>query len=342
MGPLGMFAAEQAISGGMGMMLSSINDSRQVRQQRRLQDLQIEGQQRMTDYNMRKQLEMWKATSYPAQLEMMKKAGINPALMYGQGGGGGTTVGSATGNVTGGQAPAGGREIQDMMGMGMQLQLMNAQKRVLETQAEKNEAEALKTKGVDTQESVQRMEESKTRIDALLQGIDNAKQQNTIQKLEITLKNMENFERQASQEDRLDYIEYQTKIAAKQLKLLTNEGTISDATMNDKIKIVAHNAINAALQNINLQATTRKTEQEISNIAQNIMMNWDYLHNDNQRLEIQKQLKDWETDPNREAIRQALQIIPSIMGQLPQTTRTSTGSTREGNTTTTRTTTQRY
>ena len=84
----------------LGMALSGFNDRRQYNQQERLQNLQIAGNKETTDYNMSKQLEMWRNTSYSAQMEQMKKAGINPGLMYGMGGGGGQSVGSSSGYVS--------------------------------------------------------------------------------------------------------------------------------------------------------------------------------------------------------------------------------------------------
>lgn len=324
---LGEQAASAGIGAGMGILLGEYNDHRQLRQQQKLQELQIEGQKRMTDYTYAKQLQMWHDTNYEAQMEHIKNAGLNPGLMYGMGGGGGTTTGSGSGSVAGANAPTGGREIQDLTGMGMQMQMMQAQKELLQSQTEKNEAEAAKIKGVDTQEGVQRMEESKTRIDALLQGIDNAKQQNTIQKLEITLKNMENYEKQASQEDRLDYIEYQTKIAAKQLKLITNEGQISDATMADKIKIVGQEAIGSVLRNILTGETTKKTiadtdvaRQRVKEIANGIMRDWDKMSFSERETRVKEALKDWTTDPNREALNQAMNSLQSIMHTLKKGT----------------------
>ena len=44
--------------------------------------------------------EMWEKTNYPAQIEQMKKAGLSPALMYGQAGAGGGTVSGAQGQGT--------------------------------------------------------------------------------------------------------------------------------------------------------------------------------------------------------------------------------------------------
>ena len=44
--------------------------------------------------------EMWEKTNYAAQIEQMKKAGLSPALMYGQAGAGGGTVSGAQGQGT--------------------------------------------------------------------------------------------------------------------------------------------------------------------------------------------------------------------------------------------------
>ena len=51
------------------------------------------------------QLEMWEKTNYPAQVAQMRKAGLNPALMYGQAGAGGQL---------GGTAPSGGEGASGM------------------------------------------------------------------------------------------------------------------------------------------------------------------------------------------------------------------------------------
>ena len=52
----------------MGLLLEGHNDRRQLRQQEKLQNLEIKGSKELTDYNAAKQLEMWKATNYPAQV----------------------------------------------------------------------------------------------------------------------------------------------------------------------------------------------------------------------------------------------------------------------------------
>lgn len=95
----------------------------------------------MTDYQYAKQLQMWKDTNYNAQKEQLKMAGLNPGLIYGMSGGGATTTGSGSGSVTGANAPTGGREVQDIIGMGIQSALLKAQKENIEANTAKTKAE---------------------------------------------------------------------------------------------------------------------------------------------------------------------------------------------------------
>lgn len=98
----------------------------------KLADRQQERNKELTDYNMEKQKEMWEYTSYPNQKEQMKEAGLNPALMYGMGGGGGQ---SSNVSAASGGAPSMADTSSDSQGVvgmgiksGMEMQLMKAQK----------------------------------------------------------------------------------------------------------------------------------------------------------------------------------------------------------------------
>ena len=138
--PLGMMAAS-ATDAILGLALQGQQDRRQLRQQEKLQQLEMAGQRQMTDYNMMKQMEMWRNTNYTAQMEQLRKAGLNPGLIYGMGGGGGQTTNIEAGKVTGANAPTGGNEIASMIGMGLTRELQKAQIENIKAQTEKTRTE---------------------------------------------------------------------------------------------------------------------------------------------------------------------------------------------------------
>lgn len=135
-------AAATAANTGLGMLLQGHNNRVQLKQQGKLSAQQLGFDKQKMDYANKKQLEMWNATNYSSQVAHMEKAGLNPGLAYGMSGGGATTAGGGQASVGAPQAATG----QEIMG----LQLMGAQKALIEAQTAKAQAEADKTAGVDT------------------------------------------------------------------------------------------------------------------------------------------------------------------------------------------------
>lgn len=289
---LGMQVAGGALGGIMGMAFGNANDKRQLEQQRKLQEMQIAGQKDMSSWQKALDLQMWKDTSYPAQMEMMKKAGLNPALMYGMSGGGGTTVGSPGPHVQGATASGHQGEMISMTGMGLQLGMMQAQKDLLESQAKKNNAETEKLSGTDTQES-------QTRIKSLLQGIENQKAQEGLTKVEQRLKEIDVQVQGDTAEERIDYIVWNSLRALEELDQVSRETYIKKATMNDKIDIVKREAIGALLRNqltgteIKANETQIKVnEAQINKWATELTQGWHNLSRQDQEL----RLKTWEAE----------------------------------------------
>lgn len=147
----GAGAIGSIVNAGLGLALGGIQDRRQRRQEQKLQDMAIRGNKEMLDYSYGKQMQMWKDTNYSAQVAELEKAGLNPALLYGMSGGGGTTTGSGSASVSQGHAPVGGGEAMQMMGMGLQMKMTQAQTDLLHAQAEKAKVEAEKLAGVDSE-----------------------------------------------------------------------------------------------------------------------------------------------------------------------------------------------
>ena len=124
---LGQQAATEATQGILGLALGSLNDKRQIKQQARLTEQQMKYDQMQTDWNMKKQIELFNATGYGAQLDQIKKAGLSPGLIYGGGGAGGQSTNVNTGNVHGAYAPVGGGESIQMQQLGLQMAMQKAQ-----------------------------------------------------------------------------------------------------------------------------------------------------------------------------------------------------------------------
>lgn len=99
------------------------------------QKLQLKGQKEALEQQNAASMDMWEKTNYGAQKAQLNKAGLNPGLLYGQGGAGGTT-GSASAMPDSGAKGGGGMDIAGM-----------AQLKLLEAQAEKLKAE---TRAINT------------------------------------------------------------------------------------------------------------------------------------------------------------------------------------------------
>lgn len=243
-------------SAGMGLLLGGINDRRQLKQQEKLQKLQMAGQREMSTFNKEQQLDLWRKTNFKAQMEQLKMAGLNPGLIYGMSGAGGATASAQPGNVGGGQAPIGGREVQDMIGMGMQLQLLKAQKENIEADTKLKEAGTGETK-------------SKTELN--LQGLDNLREDYEVKRLTQSLMNLEIYKKEQTIDEEIEYVEYNTKTAAKLLEKLVRENKMSEELYNENIEIVQQNAIGAMLNNAAIRAGITKTKEETLKISREIL-----------------------------------------------------------------------
>lgn len=289
---IGLKAAEEAGRTMLGIGLGKYQDRRQLAQQEKLQALQLKGNKEMIDYQMLKELEMWDKTNYYAQVEQLKKAGLNPALLYGMKGGGGITTGGSAAGVAGAQAPAGGGEIQSIIGMGIQTRLMKAQERVLQTQADKNEAEANKTKGVDT-------DLGKTQIQDLTQGIQNKKAQEIFTKVQTRLTELEATLKDRSLEDSVRIIGYESERMNELSDQAKFETNVAEATVNTKIATARAELLSIWLKNALTKAQTNVAEAQQADIIRQGVQRWQKLEIDmiNASTNAKRQAQDeWVND----------------------------------------------
>ena len=111
-------------------------------------------QKELMDYQQKLQLDMWNKTSYPAQVAKMKEAGLNPALMYGSAGSGGTTGNISQGGANGGYNDNTPDSFMAMFQMAMQKELNESVIRKNNADADLADAETAKKTGVDTQNTI--------------------------------------------------------------------------------------------------------------------------------------------------------------------------------------------
>lgn len=247
---LGMLPAAAGVVGGMIGQIGARR--RQMEDQQKLQDMQVRGQKEMLEAQRQKEMQMWQDTNYSAQVDQMKQAGINPALLYGKGGGGGTTVGGGGMSVSGGQASTSAQTTQASTGMGMmmgQLAMQAAQMELIKAQTNKTNVEANKIGGIDT---------------------ELATTENKFKQIMVSLEGQ-------SLEYKLDKLAQEVNIAEGQASSALAKGNVDEVTVKAQIDKVRQEAVNAALQGIALEKGVQLDNAKINEITQGIQQKWKEL-----------------------------------------------------------------
>lgn len=155
-------------------------EEREHQRQLEYMGLQAQYNKEQAKYSTELSKEMWDYTNYENQVKHLEEAGLNPALLYGQGGGGGSAAG-------GGTAAGVGLPSSTGVGMGIQWETMEANKELAKAQAAKTNAEAAKIMTTDTEnveseteKNKQEIEESKKRIESLTSQIHKTNEESKI------------------------------------------------------------------------------------------------------------------------------------------------------------------
>jgi len=192
-----------------GAAYNEYGNQRQNRQDRTNAMMQYQNQRKLNQQGNRLQMDMWNKTNYGAQVDHMKEAGLNPALMYGSAGQGGTTGSQGGGSATKAQAPK--APVMDMSNM-----LLDAQIKAMEAKANSDNANAEATRGYQAKESGARTTESGARtrgieesINKTIAEVDNLSQakKNMIasEKLTVTQNEKEEINRDIAKQNRKFY-----------------------------------------------------------------------------------------------------------------------------------------
>lgn len=228
---LGEGAAGAATNGLIGMGLSALgdlfgigNNSAEKQHQYELEKMakQAEYNKEAAEYSQELAKEMWEYTGYENQVRQIKEAGLNPALLYSQGGGGGQST-------SGGRQEGVSQGVSQAVGMGLEARSVEAQTRLANAEAAKAYAEAEKTAGVDTKHS-------ETLID--------------LNKIEMKVKEtVENINKETTEnlkQERENLKETLNEIR-ETIRGLQLENDFKSDTYNDRVNTVAQEYSNACL-----------------------------------------------------------------------------------------------
>lgn len=277
-------AAAQAGGGIMDIALGGIKNKQQRRQARLLQDIQIKGNKEMMDYSMGKQLQMWKDTNYGAQMEELKKAGLNAGLLYGMSGGGGVTTGSPSGGVQGQSANvAMGIDRGNLAMTVEQMKLMQAQKANVDAQTAKTIAEKNKLEGIDTTEA-------ETRVKSLIAGIKNTEAQTKLTDINSKLGELATKFESETLENRISKVNLELSGLIEQVKMMENQREISDKT---KDAVIEGMKLDVGLKQIEIEAKKSgiaMNAAQIAKWAEEINQEWSKVDMEHRKTLVQEKL----------------------------------------------------
>ena len=239
-------------STGMGLIKDQFKPSTDEIMQKQYQyeadkmGLQAQLNKEQALYSQELAKQMWEYTNYENQVEHMKNAGLNPALLYGGGAGsGGTTSGAGTAQgVSQGTSQA--------VAMGLQAEQIDLQQRVQEAEITKTLAEAAKISGVDTEES-----RSRTALNKAEEAFKQVQSALTEETTEMT--------KQQTEEIKAKIEKYQAE--TKNI-LLNNE--ITEKTKETTINSAAQNYVNLVYDGVNKVMGGKLTEKQIEYINEEI------------------------------------------------------------------------
>lgn len=291
---------------GAGGIMDILGGAIQSGQYNRNADRQMAREKEMSEFQRQQMMKTWNETNYSAQVDQLKKAGLNPALLYGNSAG----PGGSTANAGGGSPSGAGFTQFNAMGIGLDTALKKAQIENIEADSNLKQTQAENT-GVQT-------DKSKIEIESLTQGIENAKAQQELTKIQTELQNI-NFEK--GKIELSEWLEQQKAITNKLLgeaesTLIQTE--IDQNTKQTKINIIKQELINSQLDALVKDASIDLTNAQIKKIAEDIAMGWKGLGIDEMKTKLQQEYPSLMNVGGRavqEVTEGIFQILNKVTGQ---------------------------
>jgi outer membrane murein-binding lipoprotein Lpp len=355
------------ITGGISQALGlSWSPKRAMQEQeaynKRIMALQNQYQQQAAAQSQQYAKDYWDYTNAENQAKHLKNAGLNIGLMYGQSGAGGM-------GASGGAHQASPEQPQgNPVGMALQVQQLEQQRRMndaqialTEAQANKANTEANKIAGVDTQEALTRIEEAGSRIELNLKegnykealtALTNAEKEAT--EALKSLREMQEALTSAQINEAFAIATYYSEKAHTEYWVKENEKIQNEYlldTYQERVDAVSYNnavAIALAAKYISDKEVNEKQIEHLQASIEELQAladkhNWD---KETYRKQVEAMIERWEQQTFNERIGLGLEFGENIVDMLYKGRRkkssVKTKSTRQGKTTTTETYTESY
>ncbi len=329
---------------------------------KRIMALQNQYQQQAAAQSQQYAKDYWDYTNTENQVNHLKNAGLNIGLMYGQSGAGGMGASGGARQESPDQAQG------NPIGMALQVQQIEQQRRMndaqialAEAQAEKAKEEAKKISGVDTQEALTRIKEAGSRIELNLKEGNYKEALTELTKAEKeatgalkSLREMQEALTSAQISEAFAIAEYYSEKAHTEYWVKENEKIQNEYLKNtyqDRVDAVNYNNAVAIALAAKYMSEKDVNEKQIKHLEASIgelnaladKHNWD---KETYRKQVEGMIERWENETFNERIGLGLEFGENIVNMLYKAkgkkTRAKTTSKREGKNVTTETYTESY
>lgn len=284
---------------GINFVTGQMNAEQQYVRQRGLMGIQMVNQKELNEQAQRLSMKTWEETNYPAQVKMLKEAGLNPGLMYAKGGVGGTTQTGSGGSASMGtvqQAP---------MAQLPNLLAMEAQKEQIELiKAEKNRADA-ERKEIEARTPTYGASIDKTyaEIANLIAQTGNTNAQRALTEANTAWQNIQNDYAGQTLDENVKAVIYNNIKLMNDIREGDARANVAVATTETTIAQIKANAIKQAMEIGLLKEGIAKTKEEAKEIVSRTSMidtekiqSWQKLDQKERELELTKWQREIEEE----------------------------------------------
>lgn len=311
-------AGEQVVNQGMGLLQEALQGNRirrkQVEQQQKFTDIQQKANLAMMAQGQEYNKDMFDYTykTVGDKRREIEQAGMNPALLAGgaMGGGGGSASG-AQGSVSGASHDEGA--VQNALlrreELGLQRRMQREQIKMLEEQRKDIASQRINRDGIDR-------DLKEAQISNVLSDVENKKVQRAGYILDNEYKEVNNYILNMGKDLQIEQLEYLTRSSKYQLDIIMNDSEISEAVKGEVIESYRLMNENMMTDILAKKLGMKKTSAEINEIANNILMGWERISQEDSKIDISERSVVVQEEANR--LREQYPSLQQVSGNLLQ------------------------